>query len=80
MCEVQPSGAFVVKLCQRAFLELGRAIGVSRFQAGITHGAHTRLRVNGLRVNVACPRASGGAGKRESVRLGPFGRIEPAFA
>ena len=46
----------------------------------VTHGADAGFHVHGLQVNVARPRAVGGAGKFERARFRPLGRVEPAFA
>ena len=37
--QVEPRGAFVVKIRERAFLELGGAFGVARFEARIADEA-----------------------------------------
>jgi hypothetical protein len=54
--EVQPGGALVVEVGERALFQLGGAIGVARFKARVTHVADAGFRVHGFQVNIARPR------------------------
>src|SRR3989442_847012 len=79
--EVEPRGALVVKVRERALSELGGALGVARIKARITHQTDLRFCICDFRsVYVAVPRLADAAGKFQNPFNGPFGRIEPAFA
>jgi hypothetical protein len=52
--QIEPGGALVVEVRQRALFQLGRAFGVARFKARIADSADP---VSVRAVNVAPPRA-----------------------
>ena len=48
--EVQPGGAFVVEVRERALFQLGGSIGIARLKARIAHRADAGYRVHGSRL------------------------------
>src|ERR1043165_4500058 len=64
--QIEPGRALIVKIGQRAFLELDGGIIIFRNQARITNGADAaRVRLK----DIASPRPAGGAGKFEQFLL-----------
>ena len=92
MGQVEPGGALVVEVGERAFFEVLRTLFVFGDDARVADGADSvadaprAIRGRGARrLHVAGsmyrpPGAGGGAGEFEDFGPGPFGRVEPVVA